>query len=130
NQSDSRTLTWQVEPADVAPLLALGVASYKLHRPYNPLAGWRRGRALPGVLQYVESAQEPSGSFADSVAATSLVVMSLAGAGMTTSPIVRRGVDYLFESVGAEGNWPGTAAKPAVSPPVQVAEQVNRSATA
>src|SRR5690606_11387783 len=71
NQSDSRTLTWQVEPADVAPLLALGVASYKLHRPYNPLAGWRRGRALPGVLHYIETAQEPSGSFADSVAATS-----------------------------------------------------------
>ncbi len=110
-QDNSRTLTWQVAHDDLAPLLALGVASFKLFRPFNPLASWRRARALPSVLQFIESQQQPSGSFAGSVAATSLVVMSLAGAGMTTSPIVRRGVDYLFDTVGAESNWPGATSE-------------------
>jgi squalene-hopene/tetraprenyl-beta-curcumene cyclase len=130
SHNDTRTLTWQVDRADLAPLLALGVASYKLHRPFNPLAGWRRGRVLPGVVEYIQNAQEPAGSFAGSVAATSLVVMSLAGAGMTNSPVVRRGVEYLFETVGAEGNWPGKSARPASSPFVPVAEPVDHSATA
>lgn len=107
DRTDLRTQTWQVAQDDLAPLLSMGVASFKLHRPFSPLASWRRGRALPGVLRFIQDQQQPSGSFADSVAATSLVVMSLAGAGMTNSLIVRRGVAYLFEHVGADGSWPG-----------------------
>jgi squalene-hopene/tetraprenyl-beta-curcumene cyclase len=114
----SRTQTWQVADDMLAPLLALGVASFKLHRPFNPLTSWRRGHAAPRVLAYLQATQNPSGSFADSVAATSVVVMSLAGAGLTNSPVVRRGVEYLFESVGSDGSWSGksTAVNPAPTP--------------
>lgn len=130
DQDETRTLAWQVDREDLAPLLALGVASFKLYRPFNPLAGWRRGRALPGVIQYIQDAQEPSGSFADSVAATSLVIMSLAGAGMTGSHVVRRGVDYLFDTVSAEGNWPGNAVRQVSTSVVPVSGRIDHSATA
>lgn len=109
DDAPSRATFWKGYGESLPAMLALGLASHKLRKPFNPLTNWRRSRATPRVMDYLRREQQPNGSYSNSVAVTSLVVMSLASAGLTTSQVVRRGVEYLFSSVQGDSSWPGDA---------------------
>lgn len=105
HECPEHTQFWLDHQHDEAALLALGLASFKLHRPFNPITSWRRSAAVSRVLDFLRREQQPDGSFAHSVSSTSLVIMSLASAGLTTSSVVRRGVEFLYASVKKDDYW-------------------------
>lgn len=103
----SRSEFWGDREPELPAIVALGVAAFELHKPLNPFTRWRRARAARRALEWLARVQQNNGSFANSVPVTSLVLMSLASIGKTASPIVRRGVAYLFDEVRGDGSWPG-----------------------
>lgn len=105
--TSSRTEFWSSRGRALPAIVALGVAGAKLHKPMNPLTNWRRAKAATRALAWLDDQQAPDGSFADSVPTTSLVLISLASVGLTSSRLVRRGVEYLFSTVSEDGHWPG-----------------------
>ena len=86
--------------------VAMGLAKFYQRPPRNPLSRlarrWASGRAL-AMLNQTPAAR---GEFLDSIPLTSFVVMSLASMGHAHSPIVRRGVEFLFASLRPDGSWP------------------------
>lgn len=112
-QGDSRVAYWAHRGLMQPAIVALGIASHRFRRSLNPIACWRRGRACERALQWLMSKQNSHGGFDGSVPATSLVVMSLASVGQTATPVVRRGVEFLFENVQGDGSWSPTQDAPA-----------------
>lgn len=105
---DSRVEFWSKRQPVLPAIVALGVAGYHLNKPINPLTSWRRSHASRRAIEWLTQLQAEDGSFADSVPITSVVLMSLASVGQTTSPIVRRGVEYLFAKVRGDASWPAS----------------------
>ncbi|QDU55477.1 prenyltransferase/squalene oxidase repeat-containing protein [Aeoliella mucimassa] len=102
----TRPVFWADRGSITPALIALGLASYHNCKPLNPLTLWRRSRAYQQVHDWLRSQQQKDGGFGDSVAVTSLVILSLASIGQTSGPIVRRGVEYLFSTLSSDGSWP------------------------
>lgn len=90
----------------IPALVAVGQARYFHQKPLNPIARLVRGRAVKRSLEVLERMQPSSGGFLEATPLTSFVVMSLAGIGRTDHPVVRRGVEFLVESVRDDGAWP------------------------
>lgn len=91
----------QILPA----LIAIGIASNYSRRSRNPIVQWRRGRACEQAMKWLAARQDAHGGFDDSLVATNLVVMSLSSVGQTETPVVRNGVEFLFENVKSDGSW-------------------------
>lgn len=106
--TSSRVEFWANRQPVLPALVALGIAGYQLHKPFNPVTSWRRMRACRRALDWLAQSQAADGGFNDSVPVTSMVLMSLASVGLTSAPIVRRGVEYLFGQVCRDGSWPGS----------------------
>ncbi len=87
-------------------LVALGQASYFQRKPLNPLTRLMRRAAIHRSLDVVDAMQPASGGFLESAPLTSFVVMSLASIGRADHPVVRKGVEFLLNSVGPDGSWP------------------------
>ncbi len=87
-------------------LIALGIVRYTLHSTRNPATRALRQKALPGALRKLESLQPANGGFLEATPLTSFVTMSLAGAGFADHPVVRKGVDFLVNSLRSDGSWP------------------------
>jgi len=102
---DSRVAYWAHRGLMQPAIVALGIASHRFRRSLNPISSWRRGRACGRAIHWLMTKQKSNGGFDGSVPATSLVVMSLASVGQTATPVVRRGVEFLFESVQSDGSW-------------------------
>lgn len=87
-------------------LLAVGMAKFHHDPPRNPLSRmlrrWSNGRAI----ELLSRAQSRNGSFHNSIPETSFVVMSFASMGFAHVPVVRRGVEFLFEALRPDGSWP------------------------
>jgi len=90
----------------IPALVAIGQARYFHRKPLNPITRLVRGRAVERSLAVLERMQPSSGGFLEATPLTSFVVMSLAGIGRTDHPVVRRGVEFLVESVRDDGAWP------------------------
>ncbi|MDA8745889.1 hypothetical protein N9N28_14770 [Rubripirellula amarantea] len=103
--ASSRVEFWLNRDPVLPAIVALGVASFLLNKPMNPLTHWRRSRAARRAIAWLAERQRDDGSFDHSVPVTSLVLMSLSSVGQTTGPIVRRGVEYLFAEVRCDGSW-------------------------
>jgi hypothetical protein len=98
---------WSARGSSLPAVVALGLASCQLHPPRNPLTRWRRTGATHQALDWLAHQQSDDGGFSNSIPVTSLVIMSLASIGKTSTRLVRRGVEFLFSSVDGDGSWPG-----------------------
>lgn len=87
-------------------LVAIGQARYYHRKPGNPLARLVRGMTLEKSLAVIANMQPESGGFLEATPLTSFVVMSLASSGRADHPIVKRGVQFLLDSVRNDGSWP------------------------
>jgi squalene-hopene/tetraprenyl-beta-curcumene cyclase len=87
-------------------LIAMGQVRYHYRRPGNPLARLVRALARKRTLKKLASLQPVSGGFLEATPLTSFVVMSLIGIGQTEHPVTRLGLQFLRQSVLADGSWP------------------------
>ncbi|MCO6046314.1 hypothetical protein NG895_20640 [Aeoliella sp. ICT_H6.2] len=104
--TNSRVEFWTGREPVLPAIVALGLASFHLNKPVNPITYWRRSRAASRAIDWLNQTQLDDGSFSRSVPVTGMVLMSLASIGQTKHPIVRRGVEYLFAEVRGDGSWP------------------------
>ena len=87
-------------------LIAIGQVRHHFAPSRNPLTRAVRGQ-VRGVTRRVLRAMQPeSGGFLEATPLTSFVVMSMAGMGQSTSPVVEAGVRFLIESMRDDGSWP------------------------
>ncbi len=87
-------------------LIAIGQVRHHFAPSRNPIARTLRDR-LRGVTHGLLRAMQPeSGGYLEATPLTSFVVMSLAGMGETSSPVVEAGVHFLIESMREDGSWP------------------------
>ncbi len=61
---------------------------------------------MPGSLRVLARMQPASGGYLEAVPLTSFVVMSLAATGRADHPVAVRGLEFLRESMRADGSWP------------------------
>ena len=90
----------------IPALVAIGQARYLERPPLNPILRMMRRRAIEPSLAVLERMQPASGGYLEATPLTSFVVMSLAGTGRAAHPVVRRAVEFLVNSVRADGSWP------------------------
>lgn len=105
-QRSWKNLSLPVSSSALPVLLAVGLAKFGHRTPWNPLvAAWRRAQSA-AALQRLAAMQPKSGGFSEDVPQTAFVVTSLASIGHTDHAVVRRGIDYLLDSVLSDGSWP------------------------
>ncbi len=90
----------------VPALVAIGQGRYFHAPPRNPLTRMVRSLAVNRALKVAERMQPQSGGYLEAAPLTSFVVMSLASTGRSDHAIVRRGVQFLIDSVREDGSWP------------------------
>ncbi|MEX0701909.1 MAG: prenyltransferase/squalene oxidase repeat-containing protein [Planctomycetales bacterium] len=87
-------------------LIAIGQVRHH-HRPTrNPLARVARDLSKARSLRVLERIQPANGGFLEATPLTSFVTMSLAGMGLSSHPVARKGVEFLMNSVRPDGSWP------------------------
>lgn len=87
-------------------LIAIGqVKHFKRPTWFLP---WRcvRNLARKRSLRVLERIQPENGGFLEATPLTSFVSMSLAGMGMLDSPVLKKGIGFLIQSVRDDGSWP------------------------
>ncbi len=90
----------------IPALVAVGQVIHH-HRPSgNPIARSLRNWAIRPSLRVLERIQPTSGGFLEAIPLTSFVVMSLAASGQQRHRVVERGVEFLRQTVRADGSWP------------------------
>jgi squalene-hopene/tetraprenyl-beta-curcumene cyclase len=90
----------------IPALVAIGQAKYFHDKPWNPVTRGLRSLAAAPSLRVLERMQPESGGYLEATPLTSFVVMSLASVGQGEHAVVRRGVDFLLDSVREDGSWP------------------------
>jgi squalene-hopene/tetraprenyl-beta-curcumene cyclase len=90
----------------IPALVAIGQARYFHKRPLNPITRWLRGIAVKRSLKVLERMQPFSGGYLEAVPLTSFVVMSLGSTGRVHHPVTQKGLEFLVDSVRADGSWP------------------------
>ena len=101
-----RMLRLHVVSYALPALIAVGQAIYHHRPPRNPIMRLVRRLAVNRSLAVLESIQPSSGGFLEAAPLTSFVVMSLASIGQDKHPVARHGVQFLVDSVRADGSWP------------------------
>ncbi len=87
-------------------LIAIGLVRFHSRPPRNPLAWLVRRLARGRVLRVLESIQPTNGGFLEAAPLTSFVTMSLVGCGLADHRVTHKAVDFLVDSVRADGSWP------------------------
>lgn len=90
----------------IPALVAIGQARHFHRKPWNPLARWIRNRCVEPSLDVLREMQPASGGYLEAVPLTSFVVMSLASIGRVKHPVTQSGLEFIVESVRADGSWP------------------------
>ena len=90
----------------IPALVAIGQARFFHRRPWNPLLRLLRNLAISPSLRVLDQMQPASGGYLEAVPLTSFVVMSLASTGRVSHSVTRLGVQFLLESMRADGSWP------------------------
>ena len=101
-----RFLRMPVVSYAIPALVAIGQARYFHRKPLNPITRLVRRAAVPGSLKKLQRMQPDSGGFLEATPLTSFVVMSLASIGRTDHPVVKKGVEFIVDSVRDDGSWP------------------------
>ncbi|MFP6621815.1 MAG: prenyltransferase/squalene oxidase repeat-containing protein [Pirellulaceae bacterium] len=105
-QSFYRFIRLPVVSYAIPALVAIGQARYLHQPPWNPFSRWLRRAAISPSLRALEKMQPASGGYLEAVPLTSFVVMSLAGTGRRSHPVTEQGIQFLINSVRADGSWP------------------------
>lgn len=87
-------------------LIAIGQVRHHFRKPWNPLLSWLRESLIPKSLRILNRIQPTSGGFLEAAPLTSFVTMSLAAKGEVDHPVVKKGVQFLLDSVREDGSWP------------------------
>lgn len=87
-------------------LIAIGQTIYHHRPPRNPLTRLIRYLAREKSLHVLQTIQPSNGGFLEATPLTSFVTMSLASAGRAEHPVVRKGVEFIVQSVRPDGSWP------------------------
>jgi len=87
-------------------LIAVGQVRHAQQPSRNPFLRAIRSATVGPALRRLRTIQPSSGGFLEATPLTSFVVMSLAGAGRSDHPVARRGLEFLLQSVRADGSWP------------------------
>jgi squalene-hopene/tetraprenyl-beta-curcumene cyclase len=87
-------------------LIAIGQVRHARAVTRNPIARLLRTVLREKTHRVLGEMQPASGGYLEAAPLTSFVVMSLAGAGRTGSPVIDQGVRFLLDSKRADGSWP------------------------
>jgi len=87
-------------------LIAIGQVNYYHQKPANPVTRLVRRLSLRRILKVLKSIQPENGGFLEAAPLTAFVVMSLAASGQRDSDVVRKGAEFLVNSVREDGSWP------------------------
>jgi len=87
-------------------LIAVGLVRHRRRPPLNPLLRAVRNVTAGRALRILERIQPASGGFLEAAPLSSFVVMGLIGAGEGGHPVVAGAVEFLRNSVRADGSWP------------------------
>ena len=87
-------------------LIAIGQVRHARAVTRNPVARLLRTALTEKTHRVLGEMQPASGGYLEAAPLTSFVVMSLAGAGRTISPVIDQGVRFLLDSMRADGSWP------------------------
>ncbi len=87
-------------------LIAIGLVRHRKQPSRNPAARLIRNLASGRTLHVLERIQPTHGGFLEATPLTSFVCISLLAAGLKTSLVLDRGLDFLRRSVRPCGSWP------------------------
>jgi squalene-hopene/tetraprenyl-beta-curcumene cyclase len=105
-QSWFRFLRLPVVSYALPALIAIGQAVYHHRLPWNPITRMIRASAKRRSLRVLERIQPSSGGFLEATPLTSFVVMALASIGRGEHQVVKKGIEFLINSVRSDGSWP------------------------
>ncbi|MCK5849415.1 MAG: squalene--hopene cyclase [Kiritimatiellae bacterium] len=87
-------------------LIAIGYVRYKRCAYGNCFVRWIRGLCVQRALKIVDGMQPENGGYEEAVPLTGFVVMSMVASGQKDGDVVRRGADFLSDSIRDDGSWP------------------------
>jgi squalene-hopene/tetraprenyl-beta-curcumene cyclase len=87
-------------------LIAVGQVKFHFDPPANLLSRFIRRLLRNKTLVFLRQLQPENGGFLEATPLTAFVTMSLAAIGKTQGDVVRKGVDFLIQSVRQDGSWP------------------------
>jgi squalene-hopene/tetraprenyl-beta-curcumene cyclase len=87
-------------------LIAVGQVKFHFDPPVNPFTRFIRRLLRNKTLAFLRQLQPDNGGFLEATPLTAFVTMSLAAMGKTQEEVVRKGVDFLVQSVRDDGSWP------------------------
>ncbi len=87
-------------------LIAIGQVRHHFVKSWNPYSLTVRNAARKRSLKVLEQIQPTNGGFLEATPLTSFVTMSLAGMGLVDHPVVKKGVQFILDSVRDDGSWP------------------------
>jgi len=87
-------------------LIAIGQVRHHFKRSWIPGVALIRDAAIAKSLRVLESIQPGNGGFLEATPLTSFVTMSLAAKGLADHPVVKKGVEFIVDSVLEDGSWP------------------------
>jgi squalene-hopene/tetraprenyl-beta-curcumene cyclase len=105
-QSLYRLVRMPVVSYAVPALVAIGqTRHFHGRRAFWPIKQLR-SLAIARTLRVLSQMQPESGGYLEATPLTSFVVMSLAVTGRSEHPVSQRGVEFLQDSIAADGSWP------------------------
>ncbi|MCU0705907.1 MAG: squalene--hopene cyclase, partial [Fimbriiglobus sp.] len=87
-------------------LIAIGQVKHAQWPTWNPLTRLARWLATKRTLRKLRQIQPTTGGYLEATPLTSFVCMSLIGAGKRDHEVVEHGLEFLAQSVRADGSWP------------------------
>lgn len=87
-------------------LIAIGQVIHHFAPTRNPIARIFRALLKRKTLRVLTSIQPSTGGFLEATPLTSFVTMSLSGMGRREHVVVKKGVQFLLDSLRPDGSWP------------------------
>lgn len=90
----------------IPALIAIGQVRYKHCPNLNPIGNLARSLTRNRTLNVLSEVQPSNGGFLEATPLTSFVSMSLISCDLDEHPVVKKGVEFLIDSVRDDGSWP------------------------
>ncbi|MFC1738423.1 prenyltransferase/squalene oxidase repeat-containing protein [Planctomycetota bacterium] len=87
-------------------LIAIGQLHFQRRKPLNPVTRILRYLTKDRTYNILTDIYPEDGGFLEAIPLTSFVVMALAATGKKDSIVVKKGVQFLLNSVREDGSWP------------------------
>ena len=87
-------------------LIAIGQLQFHRRKPVNPITRLLRHLTQDKTYNVLKKMQPENGGFLEATPLTSFVVISLVATGKKDSIVVKRGIQFLQNSVREGGSWP------------------------